>query len=1439
MRGGSKGMSNLPKLFCEKGKKWPQYVTLDKTVVYRKERRWEIYLKSSQYIEKTKFYKLQESIKETLPEIGQVDIKICYPNKIEILKESFDDYWDILMQDIKYHIPSCGPWIDSCYGSIKDDEICILVDNPVAMEFFKFKELDHYIRDCIYQTFRWHIPVKLKLRTDSNIEEHNQQYIAEREHETKEILDNIACKIKDEQEAIESGNKRGNGNNTQNRIMFGKLIKDSPIHINELSDEHDKITIDGKIFDIEVRDIRNNKKLISIDITDYTNSITIKLFCDNDKSDGILAGLKKDVWIRVYGKYQYDKFQHEMIIMANSIMSISPKERYDTSDEKRVELHLHTQMSSMDAISPAKALIERAAKWGHPAIAITDHGVVQAFPEAYDAASKYGIKVIYGVEAYLINDCKPLITNSNNQDFNQTFVVLDIETTGLDPRNDQITEIGAVKIKNKKVIDTFKTFVNPEKLIPEKITKLTGITDDMVKDAPTIDTVMPEFKAFFSDAPLVAHNASFDIGFIKEKCKKINVEIKNPIVDTLTLSRELLKDIKKHKLDIVAKRLGVQLENHHRALDDAKATADILIKLFGMLEQRGINNLNAINHTINKISNLNGLENNHAVILVKNQTGLRNLYILVSKSHLDYFYRKPRIPKSLLMQYREGLIIGSGCEAGELYKSILRGKSEDVIYEIASFYDYLEIQPLGNNEYLLREEQVENIDALKDINRQIVHIGEQMEKPVVATGDVHFLDPYDEYYRRILMHGQGFSDADFQAPLYFKTTQEMLNEFDYLGEQKSREVVIYNPRAIADKIDNVKPIPDELYPPEIPGAEEEISTKAIQKAKDIYGDPLPEIVQKRLDKELNSIINNGFAVLYLIAHKLVKKSLSDGYLVGSRGSVGSSFVATMTDITEVNPLPPHYVCPNCKHSDFDIDVSKYGCGADLPDKDCPICGTPYNKNGFDIPFEVFLGFKGDKVPDIDLNFSGDYQPVAHKYTEELFGVGHVFRAGTIGTIAEKTAYGFVRKYLDEKEIKANNAETKRLVNGCTGIKRTTGQHPGGVMVVPKNNEIFQFSPIQYPADAKDSGVITTHFDYHSISSRLVKLDILGHDDPTVIRMLEDLTGIDARSIPIGEKKTMALFSGTDSLGVSAEEINCPVGTLGIPEFGTKFVRQMLVDTTPTTFAELIRISGLSHGTDVWLNNAQDLIRDGVAELSEVICTRDDIMLSLIQMGVEPTKAFKIMESVRKGRGLTDDFEQEMIKNKVPDWFIDSCKKIKYMFPKAHAAAYVIMAFRIAYFKVYYPEAFYATYFTVRADDFDLELVLKGKEEVRKTIKELEQKGNEISTKEKGLLTVLEIVLEMYCRGIEFLPVDLYNSDAVKFVITDKGIRPPFNSLPGIGINAAKSIVAARDEADFISIEDFRQRSKVSKSVVEILQNHGALDGLPETSQISLFSIAFD
>ena len=1226
-----------------------------------------------------------------------------------------------------------------------------------------------------------------------------------------------------------------------------EVMKSPLTKITDLNPESGNVVISGDVLRYEDRETKSGKVILSVDIYDGTNSITCKAFLPGNTAKKIIGRIKKAKGIKLEGKAQMDAFSNELTVMANTIVEtegLKKEKREDNAEVKRVELHMHTQMSQMDAMTSAKDLIKRAMKWGWKSIAITDHGVVQAFPEAHKllGVDNPDMKVIYGVEAYLVPDGSPVVTNPKGQDIDTTYCVLDLETTGFSPKTEKITEVGIMKIKNGEVIDSFSTFVNPEKPIPPKVVEVTNITDDMVKDADTIDKVFPKILEFIKGSVLVAHNASFDMGFLKHIARELGYEFDFTYVDTLPLARKLFPELKKHKLGKIAEHLKIKVEVAHRALDDVDTTVKVYNVMIDMLKERGAQTVEDIGI---KCEDEETKKNEykmgrpyHAIILAKNYVGLKNLYKLVSLSHLHYFYKKPRILKSLYRKYSEGLILGSACEAGELYQAIELGKSDEEIEEIANSYDYLEIQPLGNNEFMVREGIVQDKENLKDINRKIVALGEKLNKLVVATCDVHFMDPQDEIYRRILEAGQGYKDADNQAPLYLRTTEEMLKEFEYLGEEKAYEVVVTNTNKIADMCEQISPISAEKCPPHIPGCEQTIKDIAYEKAHELYGDPLPEIVQTRLDKELDSIIKNGFSVMYIIAQKLVWKSNDDGYIVGSRGSVGSSFAANMTGITEVNSLPAHYRCPNCKYSDF-TDYG-YQNGFDLPDKDCPKCGHKLDKDGMDIPFETFLGFNGDKEPDIDLNFSGEYQAKAHRYTEVIFGKGTTFKAGTIGTIAEKTAFGYVKKYYEERNIPVSQAEATRISAGCTGIKRTTGQHPGGIIVVPKGREIYEFTPVQHPADDPNSDIITTHFDYHSIDQNLLKLDILGHDDPTVIRMLQDLTGVDPTKVPLDDQDTMSIFSSTKALGVTPEQIRSEVGSYGVPEFGTKFVRGMLVDTKPKTFDELIRISGLSHGTDVWLNNAQDLISKGTVTLNEAICCRDDIMIYLMKKGLPPNSAFKIMETVRKGKALKDpekwaEYKALMKEHDVPDWYIKSCETIKYMFPKAHAAAYVTNAFRIAWFKVHIPRAYYSAFFSIRAsDNFDASCMIYGKEKVKNKMKEIDAQGNAAAKKDQDMYPVLELVLEMYERGINFLPIDLYKSHWKNFLIEGDSIRPPINSIPGMGPIAAESIYKAAQEEEFMSIDEIRIRAKVGDSVIGLLKEHHCLDGMPESNQISLF-----
>ncbi len=1225
------------------------------------------------------------------------------------------------------------------------------------------------------------------------------------------------------------------------------------VKVADLGVEDGQVSLDGEIIFMEDRELKNGKTLLSFDLYDGSSTMTCKAFLPKESAKKIIKRLGKVKGIKIEGNAQMDSFSNELTVMANTIIEgngVKKEIRQDNAEVKRVELHMHTKMSQMDAVTSAEDLIKRAIKWGMKSIAITDHGVVQAFPEAYHLVGDDNpdIKIIYGVEAYLAPDNTKSIYNGKGQDIDATYCVLDLETTGFSATNDRITEIGIMKVKNKEVIDEFSCFVNPERHIPERVTEVTNITDEMVKDAETIEQVFPKMLEFLGDQEntvIVAHNANFDVGFLKQNAKRLGYDFDYSYLDTLSLAKDLFPDYKKYKLGKIAENLGIKVEVAHRALDDVDTTVKVFNVMIDMLKEKGAKKLEDIDEVAAdpaaKAEEYKKLKTYHAIILAKNSVGLKNLYKLVSFSHLDYFYRKPRILKSLYKKYSEGLILGSACEAGELYQAIEQGRPDEEVEEIAQDYDYLEIQPIGNNQFLIRNGIMRDEEDLRDINRKIVALGEKLNKPVVATCDVHFMDPQDEIYRRILEAGQKYDDADNQAPLYLRTTEEMLKEFEYLGEEKAYEVVVTNTNKISDMCEQISPISPEKCPPHIPGCEEDIKNIAYQKAHELYGDPLPKIVQERLDKELDSIISNGYSVMYIIAQKLVWKSNEDGYIVGSRGSVGSSLAAFMTGITEVNSLQPHYRCPNCKYSEFeDYGV---GNGFDLPDKDCPKCGHKLTKDGMDIPFETFLGFNGDKEPDIDLNFSGEYQAKAHKYTEVIFGKGTTFKAGTVGTVADKTAYGYVRGYFEDRGIPMNRAEMQRLSVGCTGIKKTTGQHPGGIIVVPKGREIYEFTPVQHPADDPNSDIITTHFDYHSIDGNLLKLDILGHDDPTVIRMLQDLTGIAPTDVPLDDKETMSIFNSTEALGVTPEQIHSEVGTYGIPEYGTKFARGMLLDTKPTTFDELIRLSGLSHGTDVWLGNAQTLIEQGVVTLQEAICCRDDIMIYLIKKGLPPDKSFKIMEAVRKGKVAKgkepkwkDEYIPLMKEHDVPDWYIKSCEKIKYMFPKAHAAAYVTNAFRIAWFKVHIPLAYYAAYYSIRAKAFDAQYMIFGKEKVKNKMKEIEIKNQkkEATKAELDMYDDLEIVLEMYERGFEFLPVDIYESEASKFKIQDNKLRPPLNSIPGFGTVAAQGIVNARKDGKFMSIDDLKIRAKIGASGAELLKQFGCLEGMSQSNQLSLF-----
>ena len=1231
-------------------------------------------------------------------------------------------------------------------------------------------------------------------------------------------------------------------------LFYGKPFHGEKVPIRDLNLDMFRVVVEGKVFAVQHRELKKrNAWVICFDVTDYTGSVRVNQFMEADKAKPILENVQVGMWVRIQGKMTFDRYDNEMVMQPNSIQKLKAPKREDTAPEKRVELHLHTTMSSMDALTDTAAAVKQAAAWGHKAIAITDHGCAQSFPDAMKAAGKAkvagtdeNIKILYGCEGYYVNDVddRIVVHGDLDADFDAEYVAFDLETTGLSAQHDVIIEIGAVVMKRGEVLDTFQTFVAPGRKLTPKIIDLTGITDEMLVGAPPIDEILPKFLEFVGGRPLCAHNADFDIGFVTAACERLLIPFQPTSLDTLILAQNLLPDLGKYKLNIVADALSLPDFNHHRASDDAITCGYLLARFYTMLEEKNVRTIQAINPAMVELRSGGKIMDRrarHIIVFAKNSIGLRNLYRLISYGNLKYFKRYPIMPKSEMLRWREGLLIGSACEAGELFQAVMAHKSHAELKRIASFYDFLEVQPLCNNFFMLEKGLAESEEELRSFNRTIVELGEELGKPVVATGDVHFLNPEDEIYRHILLATKQMPDADRSLPLYFKTTDEMLTEFSYLGEEKAYEIVVKNPNMIVDWCDQVRPVPHNLFAPKIENSVEDLEALVYGKMHRLYGENPPELVQKRVDTEMHDIISCHYDVIYMSAQKLVQNSLEHGYLVGSRGSVGSSIVAFMSGITEVNSFPPHYRCPKCHYTTFDVP-DDCPCGADLPDAVCPECGAKLDKDGFNIPFETFLGFGGDKVPDIDLNFSGEYQARAHAYCVEMFGKTHVFRAGTIGTVAEKTAYGYAKKYLSERNMTVSKAEENRLAAGCVGIKRTTGQHPGGLVVIPQENEIWDFCPVQHPADDKDSEWITTHFEYHSMEENLLKLDMLGHDDPTMIRMLEDLTGVDAQKIPLDDKDTMSIFTSSKVLGFEDDPVLGPVGSCGIPEFGTSFTRGMLQETQPTKFDTLIRLSGFSHGTDVWLGNARDLILSKTASVNDAIGCRDDIMLYLIKCGMPEKRSFKIMEAVRKGRGLPEGAEEEMIAAGVPDWYIGSCKKIKYLFPKAHATAYVMMAFRIAWFKVHEPLAFYAAYFYRRSqkDGFDAGMMCHGIETVKENLTAIKAK-EDATAKDDDLFTTLELCYEFYLRGFSFAPIDLYKSHATKFLIEDGKLLPPFVAISGLGETAAWDIMEGREGKSFLSIEEFSSACpKVSKTHIEELKAAGAFGNMPETSQITLF-----
>lgn len=1419
--------NQLDKEILEKGE-------LTRIDVSNKNRSWEFQITLPYFLSNEDYLIFTHAIKEEFKDIAHVDWHFTIQNT-----SNQDEHV------IKYfgHCIEHTALSPKVKGQLKQKRL-IMSGNVLKVMTSNDIERNHFDKVCngslvkAFQKCGFDIDKVIFETDDSNRDEDLASLEAHIQEEDQQSAKEATEKI--EKIKAEKAKQQDNNGSSVEKCQIGK-----PIHVENIKpietiiEEEFKVAIEGVIFDINIKELKSGRHIVELKVTDYTDSLVLKMFTRKNKDDlNHFKALSVGKWVRAQGRIEEDTFVRDLVMMMSDIEEIKKTPKQDKAEEKRVEFHLHSSMSQMDGIPNISAYVNQAAAWGHKAIAVTDHNVVQAFPDAHSAAEKNGIKMIYGMEGMLVDDGVPIAYKPTDRNLKEaTYVVFDVETTGLSNQYDQIIELAAVKVKDGEIIDKFERFSNPHEKLSETIINLTHITDDMLVDAPEIEEVLTEFKEWVGDAIFVAHNASFDMGFIDTGYERLGFgPSTNGVIDTLELSRTINTEYGKHGLNFLAKKYGVELTQHHRAIYDTEATAYIFIKMVQQMKELGVTNHKDINKKLSNEDAYKRARPTHVTLIVQNQDGLKNLFKIVSASLVKYYYRTPRIPRSLLNEYREGILVGTACDEGELFTAVMQ-RDQSEVEKIAKYYDFIEVQPPKLYQDLIDRELIRDTETLYEIYDRILKAGESTGIPVIATGNAHYLFEHDAIARKILIASQPGNPLNRSTlpEAHFRTTDEMLDEFHFLGEDKAYDIVVKNTNELADRIEKVIPIKDQLFTPRMEGANEEIRVLSYTNAKKLYGDDLPQIVIDRLEKELDSIIGNGFSVIYLISQRLVKKSLDDGYLVGSRGSVGSSFVATMTEITEVNPLPPHYICPHCKTSEF-FDDGSVGSGFDLPDKTCETCGGELIKEGQDIPFETFLGFKGDKVPDIDLNFSGEYQPHAHNYTKVLFGEDKVFRAGTIGTVAEKTAFGFVKGYLNDQGIHKRGAEIDRLVKGCTGVKRTTGQHPGGIIVVPDYMDIYDFTPIQYPADDQSASWMTTHFDFHSIHDNVLKLDILGHDDPTMIRMLQDLSGIDPKTIPVDDKETMQIFSSPASLGVTEEDILCKTGTFGVPEFGTGFVRQMLEDTKPTTFSELVQISGLSHGTDVWLGNAQELIRSGICDLSSVIGCRDDIMVYLMYAGLEPSMAFKTMESVRKGKGLTDEMIDAMKANDVPDWYLDSCLKIKYMFPKAHAAAYVLMAVRIAYFKVHHPLYYYAAYFTIRASDFDLITMIKDKESIKNTVKDMYSRYMDLGKKEKDVLTVLEIMNEMAHRGFKMQPISLEKSQAFDFIIEDDTLIPPFIAVPGLGENVAKRIVEAREDGPFLSKEDLNKKAGLSQKIIEYLDDLGSLPDLPDKAQLSIFDM---
>ncbi|MDH6363045.1 DNA polymerase-3 subunit alpha (Gram-positive type) [Enterococcus sp. PF1-24] len=1414
-------------------------------VVHQKSRIWEFTLQFPKILPIALYRSFQMQLSLAFQEIAEVQLKIkTEDNSYD--ESLLQDYWQVILQDYCNDNKVAQQAIKQQLPVIKEEKIMISVSNEAMIDYLRQQFLPQV--QGYYQQLGF---PKFQIIPEVDHEQAQQAQIAfeEKQREQQELFMRQAAENLANHEQRKKV-QQSQGPAASGPLQLGRTIPNDEVitPMSEIIEEERRVTIEGMVFSKEIRELKSKRKLLIMKVTDYTSSFSIKKFSNGDDDEAAFEAINTGDWLKVRGSVQEDTFMRDLVMNANDITEVkkAPRKDYAPEGEKRVELHLHSNMSTMDATNNIGDLVAQAGKWGHKAIAITDHGGAQAFPDAHNAGKKAGVKIIYGIEANVVDDGVPIAYNDAHENLSDgTYVVFDVETTGLSAVYDTIIELAAVKMHKGNVLESFDEFIDPGHPLSATTINLTGITDEMVRGSKSEEEVLRLFLEFSKDSILVAHNAAFDMGFLNTSYQKYGIlDAENPVIDTLELARYLYPDFKRFGLGVLSKKFGVSLEQHHRAIFDAEATGHLAwIFIKEAMENHQMLFHDQLNAHIGEGDSYKRARPFHATVLAQTQAGLKNLFKLISMSNVEYFERVPRIPRSQLSKFREGLLIGTACSQGEVFEAMMQ-KGVDEAKERAKFYDYIEVMPKAVYAPLLEQEMVKSEKDLEEIISNLIAIGDELGKPVVATGNVHYLNEEDAIYRKILINSMGGANPLNRHSLpavHFRTTDEMLTAFQFLGEEIAKRIVVEAPNQLAEACEEVIPVKDELYTPKIPGSEQEITDLSYNRAKELYGDPLPDIVEKRLKKELDSIIGNGFSVIYLISQKLVHKSMEDGYLVGSRGSVGSSFVATMTGITEVNPLAPHYHCPNCQYSEFYEDGT-YGSGFDMPEKNCPKCDTRLFKDGHDIPFETFLGFYGDKVPDIDLNFSGEYQAKAHDYTKVLFGEEYVYRAGTIGTVADKTAYGFVKGYERDNNMQIRSAEIDRLAKGATGVKRTTGQHPGGIIVIPDYMDVYDFTPVQFPADDQNAEWKTTHFDFHSIHDNVLKLDILGHDDPTVIRMLQDLSGIDPKTIPADDPEVMRIFSGTEVLGVDPEQIYSKTGTLGIPEFGTRFVRGMLDQTNPSTFAELLQISGLSHGTDVYLGNADELIRRGEANLAEVIGCRDDIMVYLIHAGLESGMAFKIMETVRKGQWnkiddeLRETYLKAMRENNVPEWYIDSCSKIKYMFPKAHATAYVLMALRVAYFKVYFPILYYCAYFSVRADDFDLVAMSKGKAAVKARMQEITDKGLEASTKEKNLLTVLELANEMLERGFEFGMIDLYKSDAKNFVIEGNKLIAPFRAVPSLGENVAKQIVAAREEEEFLSKEDLATRGKVSKTLIEYMNDNGVLKDLPDENQLSLFDM---